>query len=315
MVFHAVESVLSLLILIGVGWWLAGRSWFGSSGAALFSRYTVRVAVPCYMFYNMTSVFSSREELLHLFLQVPLPALIICCNFFIGLLLVKLLHVVPARRGVFLNVVTFSNVVFVGFPVVSSLFGEQCLSYAMIYYLANTVFFWTAGVWLLRRYGTAGGSCSFTQMIRGILSPPVIGMLLGVAAVFLQIDMPAFLDTPITMLKNTATPAAMLFIGSVIRSADLKQMKLSRDLGAVLFVRFLLSPAFVAMLMILLPLNTLMREVFFLLSAMPAMTQLGVMAKESDSDYTFAAVLITVTTAVSMVIIPLYMALAEILPF
>lgn len=315
MVFQAVESVLSLLALVGVGWWIAGRSWFGASGAALFSKYTVQVAVPCYMFYNMTDVCGSREELLHLFQRVPLPAFVILCNFAMGIVLARALKVERMRRGVFLNVITFSNVVFVGFPVVSSLFGERCLPYAMIYYLANTVFFWTAGVWFLRRCSAAPEPCSLGQILRGIFSPPIVGMLLGVAAVLLQITVPDFLYTPITMLKNTATPIAMLFIGSVIRSTDLSRMKLSRDLGAVLIVRFLLSPALVGALMAALPLDTLMRQVFFLLSAMPAMTQLGVMAKETGSDYSFAAVLITVTTTVSMAVIPLYMALIQVLPF
>ena len=101
----------------------------------------------------------------------------------------------------------------------------------------------------------------------------------------------------------------------MIRNSDIKHMQLSRDLVAVVLMRFLMLPALVGLLVAALPLDPLMRQVFFLLSAMPAMTQLGVMAKESGSDYAFAAVLITVTTAVSMVVIPLYMALIQFLPF
>lgn len=311
MALQAVESVVSLLILIGVGWWLAGRPWFGAAGASLFSKYTVNVAVPCFMFYNMVDVCGSRETLFHLLAGVPFPAFIVCCNFALGLLLARLLRVAPQRKGVFLNVITFSNVVFVGLPVVSALFGEQGLPYAMIYYLANTLFFWSAGVWLLRRYGGKASGGSLAQALRGIFSPPIIGMLLGVAAVLLGVQVPAFLYRPITMLKNTATPIAMLFIGSVIRSTKAGAVKRAHELAAVLAVRFVLSPLLVAALTLLLPMQPIMRQVFVLLSAMPAMTQLGVMAKESGSDYSFAALLITLTTAVSMAIIPLYMLLIE----
>lgn len=311
MALQAVESVVSLLILIGVGWWLAGRTWFGTAGASLFSKYTVNVAVPCFMFYNMVDVCGTREKLLSLLAGLPFPVLIVWCSFALGVLLAHLLKVEPRRKGVFLNVVTFSNVVFVGMPVISALFGDEGLPYAMIYYLANTLFFWSGGVWLLRRYGDGFSGASPAQTLRGIFSPPIVGMLLGVAAVLLGLQMPDFLYRPIVMLKNTATPIAMLFIGSVIRSTGAEAVEHVRELAAVLVVRFLLTPLLVAALASVFHLDLMMLEVFVLLSAMPAMTQLGVMAKESGSDYGFAALLITLTTAVSMVIIPLYMALME----
>ena len=311
MALQAVESVVSLLILIGVGWCLAGRAWFGTAGASLFSKYTVNVAVPCFMFYNMVDVCGSREKLASLLSGLPFPVLIVCSSFAFGMLLAHLLKVAPQRKGVFLNVITFSNVVFVGLPVVSALFGDDGLPYAMIYYLANTLFFWSGGVWLLKRYGDGFSGSSPVQVIKGIFSPPIIGMLLGVVAVLLGLRLPDFLYRPIIMLKNTATPIAMLFIGSVIRSTGMDAVEHVRELAAVLLVRFFLTPLLVAALAAAFHMELMMQEVFVLLSAMPAMTQLGVMAKESGSDYGFAALLITLTTAVSMVIIPLYMALME----
>lgn len=311
MALQAVESVVSLLILIGVGWWLAGRTWFGAAGASLFSKYTVNVAVPCFMFYNMVDVCGSREKLASLLSGLPFPVLIVCSSFAFGMLLAHLLKVAPQRKGVFLNVITFSNVVFVGLPVVSALFGDDGLPYAMIYYLANTLFFWSGGVWLLRRYSDGFSGSSPVQMIRGIFSPPIVGMLLGVAAVLLGLRLPDFLYRPVIMLKNTATPIAMLFIGSVIRSTGMEAVEHVRELAAVLLVRFVLTPLLVAALAAAFHMELMMQEVFVLLSAMPAMTQLGVMAKESGSDYGFAALLITLTTAVSMIVIPLYMALME----
>ena len=254
MVWQAVESVLTLLILICVGWWLAGQPWFGKTGGALFSKYVVQIAVPCYMFYNMTDVCGSREELLTLFRRVPLPTVVILFSFFVALALSKLLKVQRERLGVFLNVITFSNVVFVGFPVISAIFGEQGMPYAMIYYLANTLFFWTGGICCLRRYGNGAQATTAKEALKGIFSPPIVGMLIGVVFVFFDLSLPKFLLTPVSMLKSTATPIAMLFIGSVIRNSDIKRMRLSMDLVAVVLMRFLVLPALVGLLVALLPL-------------------------------------------------------------
>ena len=32
MIVHVIETVLSLVLLIGVGWWIAGRPWCGKAG-------------------------------------------------------------------------------------------------------------------------------------------------------------------------------------------------------------------------------------------------------------------------------------------
>ena len=53
MIVQVIETVLSLVLLIGVGWWIAGRPWCGKAGTDLFSKFTAQIAIPCYMFYNM----------------------------------------------------------------------------------------------------------------------------------------------------------------------------------------------------------------------------------------------------------------------
>lgn len=211
------------------------------------------------------------------------------------------------RRGVFLNAVTFSNVVIIGFPVVTSLFGEESLPAAMRYYMANTLLFWMLGVYLLRRFGGAGGPQTLGTTLRGILSPSILGMLAGLLVVLLELPVPQFLFSAVTTLKGTTTALAMVFVGCVIRGTDFSRMKLTRDLAVVVLVRLLLFPVFVGVLVAALPIDSLTKQVYFVFATMPAMTQMGIMARETGSDYEFAAVLITVTTILSMAAIPIYM--------
>ena len=177
----------------------------------------------------------------------------------------------------------------------------------MIYYMANTILFWTIGVYLLRCDSGENVKLVSLEGLRKILSPPIIGFLIGVVIVVLNIELPEFIFTPLEMLKQTTTPMAMIFIGSIISNADFKSMKLSKDLALILIVRFIVSPIFMAVVCMLLPIDQMMKQVFFVLATMPAMTQLGIMSKESDSDYEFASVVVAVTTTVSMVAIPVYM--------
>ena len=59
------------------------------------------------------------------------------------------------------------------------------------------------------------------------------------------------------------------------------------------------------------PIPAQMREVFFMLSTMPAMAQMGIMARQYNRDYEFACTIITMTTVISMLTIPLFMYLIQ----
>lgn len=307
LVFRAVESVLSLLILIGVGAYITTKPWFGRTGMNICSKFTVKVAIPCYMFYNVVSTFDSPKDLLKLMSNLPIPFFTMLLSLAIGFVLARAFKVEKGRRGVFINGVAFSNTVIIGFPVVTSLFGEQATPDAMIYYMANTILFWTVGTYLLRSDSGQKAKLFSKEGLKGIFSPAILAFLLGMAVVFLKIPVPNFIFTPITLLKNTVTALAMVFIGGVMITADRQKIKMSKELAGVLFMRFIVTPLTMGLVCMALPMTLQMKQVFFVLATMPAMTQLGIMAKESDSDYEFAAVLVTVTTVVSLVAIPVYM--------
>lgn len=306
MLLHTIESVLSLLLLIAVGFYITGKSWFGSSGSSFLSKFTVSVAIPCYMTYNVINTCETRENLINLFKGLPIPFFTIITSLFLGLFLAKIFSILPPRRGVFVNAVTLSNTVIIGFPVVTSLFGEEATPFAMIYYMANTILFWTVGTYLLRQDGSQKSALISKEGLKKFFSPPIIGFIVGVVIVLSGVQLPEFIFSPLSMLKDTTTPLAMIFIGSILRRTDYKKIRLTRDLIVVLIVRFIVSPAFMALVCSLLPIDLLMKQVFFVLATMPAMTQLGIMAKESDSDVEFASVLVTVTTTVSMFVLPIY---------
>ncbi len=307
MVMDAVNSILALLLLIATGYYITGKSWFGQGGANLISKLTMQLVIPCYMFYNVLDTCSSRQDLLEMVSSTPVPMGIILVDLALGLVLAKLLRIERFRQGVFVNVIAFSNTTIIGFPVVEQIFGAQALPTAMIYYMGNTILFWTVGVWLLQR-SNPGEKRAITlkERVKKLLPPPMIGLLLGMAVVVLNLPLPGFFEQGLSMMKSATTPLCMLFIGSIIRQSGLKSLYPTKDMLSIVGVRFLVVPLMVFGLLAILPYDLQTKQVFFILATMPAMTQLGIMSKECGSDYEFAAAAITVTTTLSMVAIPIY---------
>jgi len=136
-------------------------------------------------------------------------------------------------------------------------------------------------------------------------------MFLGMAAVFFRIEVPDFILKPLSMISGVTSPLALVFIGSVIRNMETSSIRIGKDIVVAVLMRFIMVPATAVVFLRLLPVTQEMREVFFMLTVMPAMAQMGIMAREYDRDYEFACTVITVTTVISMVTIPVFMYLMQ----
>lgn len=308
MVLQSIKSVFTLMTLIGVGYYFYGKKWFGKTGMDFLSKFTVQVSVPCYMFVNMYHDVGNRSALFDLMAKLPVTAAMILLCLFVTTMGAKLFRVGEGRRYTFAAASGFANVVFIGFPVIQSLWGEGITVVGTVYYISSTALFWTVGIWLLKkdsRLEQPGGG--FAASLKRILAPPIIGMLIAIVFILIGIPVPDFILSPLEMIKSITSPLAMVFIGSVIRSMDKNELKLGRDLYAALAMRFLILPVVNITFLNLMPITTEMKQVFFMLSAMPSMTQMGMMAREYDSDYEFACTVITATTMISMFTIPVYM--------
>ena len=184
MVVQAIQSVISMLILMLIGAWLAGKDWFRKSGGTgLLSKLIVNVLVPLYMLNNVLTKVGSRQKLWEIVVCLPLPMITIFISLGLGIWMAGRLNIHAPRRGVFINVMTFTNCVLVGFPIIISLFGEEAAAVGMVYYMVNTICFWTIGVQLLREDGGQKSSLFSKAGLKKLLSPPLLGFLLGVVLV------------------------------------------------------------------------------------------------------------------------------------
>jgi predicted permease len=364
MVNTAIQSVLSLLILIGVGYVVAGQSWYPETGTSFLSKLSMRVAIPCHMFTSTIMTIKTPEALGSLVRNLPIPYLTIGSSLLLGLVLTRILKIDPRRRGVFINAISFTNTVLVGFVVVETIFGADAMPDAMVYYFGNTTLFWTVGVAMLRldaekareladsapgkgnyvipvgaepvvspltreandRLSGSGSvavsTCAATinarkpgavavRFFRSLLSPPLFAVALGIVVIMTRLQIPDFLMMPLMNLRSMTTPIAMIFTGAIIRGTDFKNLKVSRDLVLVLVTRFILTPVFLILILKPFAISTQMKQIFFLMATMPVMTQLGIMSRESGCDYEYASLLVTFTTAFSMLAIPFYLFVLE----
>ena len=306
---HALQGVLVVLLMVATGYFLTRKGWLTGETRILLPRLVNYVALPTYMTWNLMTTFD-HDKLLAILPGTVVPFLSMLLSYAIGHTVSNLLGLPVNRVGTFRSMFFVSSAIFVGLPVNLALFGDSSVPYVLLFFLPNALLFWTLGVYCISSDGKlAGNKILSLTTLKSMFSPPLMAFTAATALVLLNVRLPDVLAHTFRNLGSMTTPLSMLFIGMIIYHAYLRKIRLTKDLAALLLGRFVISPLSILLVAHFIPIPDLMRKVFVIQAAMPAMTQTSILAKLYEADTEYAAVTTSLTVLVSMIAIPVYMVL------
>lgn len=318
-IFESLSGVFSCMLMIGLGYYLTVKGWFNKEVGQLFSKFAMTVTIPLYMVVSMMKSYT-KEDLLQLGIAVTMPLLTMLITYAIGVAASLVSGVPDYRRGTFRSMFFVANTAFIGFPVIIALFGTEALPIAVMYYLVQSILFWTIGAYGLSLDGpkfaaiegnqNAGDIATprilSLQTVKNIMSPPLIGAIVAIIFILGNIKLPTFINGTFNYLGSMTTPLAMLFIGIAIYLANLRNVKITRDMTVLIAARFIIAPAVVIAACYVFPVPELMRKVFIIEASMPVMTQVSIAARAYKADANYVAVMTALTTVIALFTIPIY---------
>lgn len=308
-VLNAIESILCIVIMIAIGYVLTEKKWLDKSSGKVFTRLVCNISLPALMINNLMDNFD-RDKLFTLGTGLIVPVLSMAICYLLGHLVCRMVKVKEGRRGTFISMFFVSNSIFIGLPVNMALFGEKSVPYVLIYYIANTTFFWTIGAYGISKDGCGKeGKLLSVETLKRIMSPPLMGFVVGLILILLNVHLPKFATDTCRYLGNLTTPLSMLFIGITIHSVKLKDMHFDKDVIAILIGRFVISPLSIYAIGYYCPVPSLMKQVFVIQAAMPVMTNTAIIANEYGADQEYATIMTVLTTLACLLTIPACMAL------
>ncbi|MEQ4551012.1 AEC family transporter [Weissella sp. GP1] len=312
-IIHSISGVLMILGLVAVGYALIKLRIFNDDDGRLskfLSGFVTKIAIPAYLIVSIPQDFTPAS-LVALGPKLILPVGSMLVLFILSFGVARLIHVNPTHKGLFQSLLFNSNTVTVGLPVNMALFGKESLPYVLVYYMANTIVFWTLGVYMIESDTQTGKHFDLKKTLKGVFTPPMIALLVAVVLVVFQIKLPAFLVTDLTDLGNTNVPLSLIFIGFSIAKTQRADLIPDKENITLAIGRFVMAPTVMALMMMPFDLPKLLKAVFIIQSAMPTMTNAAVMARELNGDYKFASVSITQTTLMMLVVIPVLMVIVS----
>lgn len=235
---------IALLVAAGAAW-VRFRPQFPAQALRVnLNRLVVDVFAPPLLF-----ALSAQAQITPELLTVPLLT-VFGIAFSFALLYPLLFHSAIGRglsretRAAILLAGCFGNVLFMGYPTLTFLYGDIGGSYAAFAdVLASTPLVWTFGVWIATRLGHEGGQGH--SLLRTMLTlPPIWGFVLGFAVNLSGLDVAPLVKA--AKFMGQATIPVMLFtLGLSIPWRDLKP---TRPVLAAVAVKLLLAPILVFVL-------------------------------------------------------------------
>jgi predicted permease len=309
------EVTLMLLGMIAVGCFMAKRPLF-SGGKEMLHVLLTKVLLPANIFHAVVTNFAYDLPLGEVMSKWFYALIILSFVLLLALIMVRFVGIDPFRRSVVVGLITYSNVVLIGFPIIQSVLGAQAITYGVFYFTAFQLFFWTtAPVVLLRANGEGVGEILSLAGLKKIVTPALIAVVLGVIFAVLRVPIPAVISGITGEFTKATLAMSMLFIGTLLAEIKLAGLReYAGDLLRAALLKNLLMPVVSLLLLRLLPLDELGTITYFLLTMMPVAVNFSVITYDYECDYRFCSVAMPILTLVGVAAIPIYVVLLDWLP-
>ena len=269
-VLQALGGIFTIIFVVGVGYVLNKKGWFDEKSSSLITRLVTEVALPCYLITGLTKNFS-LADLTKMLPDMALPVCSVVLAMLVGQAATRFLKIRKGRRGVFCTNYFIANTMFIGLPVNLALFGDESIPSVMLYYIVNTVFFWTLGVHsIVSDTSDSGADISFKQSVKKVFSVPLLSCLVALLLIVLNVTIPSFLYNGLRYVGNLTTPLSLIFIGIEISRISLRDFHFEKDIVWGMIGRFIVCPLCVLALVPFFTVSPISVKVFTMQAAMPA---------------------------------------------
>lgn len=297
-------QMVQLFLVIGLGYFLFKVKILDVELNKRLTTLLLTVTTPALI---ISSVLSTTEylpftDILFVFLVGILVYIVLPI---LGWILVKIMRIPLPQQGLYIFMTVFSNIGFMGFPVMKAIFGNDAVFYTAIFNMLFNLLVFSVGTGIMG-YGT-GRKMNFNP--KDLLSPGVIASLVALVIYMAKIQFPNVISSTITMIGDITTPIAMLIIGSTLANIPLKEVFSELRIYPYTFIKQVIIPVLAYPVLRLFIQDPLILGVTLIMISMPVANSAVLFATEYDGDVSLAAKAVFMTTLLSIVTIPLIVSL------
>ncbi len=302
-----VEKLLVFFLLMMAGLLLIKIGILDENACRKFSAIVVNVANPALILRSaMEADQVSHTDLL---VTVGIAAALFTVLIGIGILLPRLLGAKGREADAYSLMTTFSNIGFMGLPLISAIFGDSALLYGSVFIVPYSLLIYTYGEGLVHR---PEGKGHLLASLKKAVNPGVIACVLAVTIYLAGWRVPEVIAAPIGYLSNLTAPLSMMVIGASLAGVKVKEFFTDKRMLVFSAVKMLALPVLLCLLIRLVIGNGVLLGVCVIVTAAPVGSMTAMMAQEFGGEYRLISKGVALTTILCVVTIPIVFAVLGI---
>ena len=301
---RALVAIIPVYLIIALGFALRGKGMIKSEADSSFMRFSIDVAIPCFILFNLLG----NEKLSNL----PFALSTIAMGFIgmggsllIAWLAAKALGLKIGDGQRTFAVTTGANNY--GFYIISLVMllypqNRELIGVIITHNVGCDIVYWSIGFLLISQ--TGGFS------IKMFLKGPIIAVAIGLALVWTGFadHVPAFVRNTLQIIGNCAIPLNLILFGCMLNDFwGFKGFNL-KIISSAVFIRMLFLPAIFLSAAYFLPLDPLLKMLLVLQASVPCGVTSAVLAKHFAGHPMMSVQITIVTSLIAIVTLPLYLA-------
>ena len=290
------KQMLILFLMMILGYIMAKKGIVDKQASKSMSWIIVNIANPALIISgSQGNSIGGNELLIILALAFGMFFVLIAFAEFI----IPLFKLQKADEGIYKALLVFSNMGFMGFPIISALCGNRGLLYAAVFLLPFNILIYTYGI-----FGMSQQKIRLANKLKRLIN---VGLVSGIISLILaigNISLPEIACQIIDMLSNLTAPLSMMVIGASFMELSFKDLFYDMKMMILVVVKLVLIPLIGTFIIKLIVDNLLLQKVCFILLAVPSGSMVAMLAQQYDSNYLTASKGVAITTLFSVITMP-----------
>lgn len=270
----AIEVILIPTVMILLGFVLKQKSFLKKSDRELLSNIVLYISLPSMIFINLYNANISQDMAM-----MPIFGLIL--SFILAIIAYFYCKMRNYSKKITWTIIIASSIMntgFIGFPVTLGVYGNMGFLHAVFYDLSTSALIIVYGILLAKEFG--GNRKEVLK--QSVTFMPVWGVIFALIFNFFNLPLPYIADTILNYFGQSTIPLIMLCMGL---SLDFENIgKNLSDSIVVAFLKLIISPLIMLVLLITLKINGMAFNVAILEAGMSTAMNSLVLAITYDLD-------------------------------
>ena len=295
-------QVAVLMILMGTGFLCGKIGLFNDAAIGKLSMFVLKVVAPCAIIDSLYREYDSAM----LLAMLRVMGIAFCVYVLSSVLAFTLIHgEEPGKTRVLRSGTIFGNCGYMGLPLLQVLFGADGVFYGASYILVYNLVQWTFGLYVM------SGDRREVRPVK-LLNPALVGVMIGLVIFATSTRLPEIIYRPIGYFAAMNVPIPMVITGYYLSKADLVGIWRHGEYYKTILVRLLAVPLILILMLKFTGFDRTMLISCVVSAAVPSAAATTMLATMYGQDTQAAANVVSMSTILSMLTLPLMVSLAQI---